>query len=875
MQQVPSAGAHFLRIHEAIRVIPTPEQLEEISRLHEGMLGSPESQAAREPREPREPGEPTRQPRQTVPFAALLLALSTHRRTVLVEVRRKQMSKRIFFEHGVPTDCRSNLVHETLGRYMVAQGKLAAEDLHSYLGQSASLGLPLGEVLLDHDVITAEELYRLLQANLAKKLLDIFTWRDGDFRTLSAVPHPESPLKVRVPQLVVTGIAKFAPQEEVDAGVVPLVGKKLCLHPNPPFGLDEIRLSPRQGQAAVALRSGWRIDELALGTGMPYEEITRLLYALAMLGVVIATDHPAARAAPAIATAASAPTAPIAPIAVAAPDAVVQAAPAAVAKAAPAAVVEAAQVGSAAPASAEPAPAAVPPDPATPMPPAAAPEPAAVTAGTGLPLPPAAAPPIAAGAPAAARPSPAASPGTAAAAAAGAQGAAGTARAATATKTEPAEALSPRAAPPAAASTGTLPVEPKTPQAAAPATTPTGPHPLETMSPQAAAPATAPTGPHPLAAMSPAAAARAIESRETTPAEATSPQLAASSAGSSGTTPGEPIPPPAAAPPASATRSRAAASTQPSAAPPAPVAASPAGKALRSEATATRPMPVLRAVSPPPPVPPFPEAPAPPVAAPAAGGPSVPPTPSAASAAAPAPSHAAAERRRNEIMQAYLSYRRLDSFDLLGADEDASPAAVEGRYLDFARRYAPWTLSGPDYAGMEEKARDLFLAGARAYAELLDLEQRNTVLFRRKAKREERDRRAPADLLAIKTDLLDPEVQYRKGRAQMDAGKFQEAALLLEFASDCDPQNGLYSAELAYCRFCLAPGQGARALKELQETLRRDPDCGLAVYYTGEIHRQMGEREEAEKMLRRAIKMMAPDRRPIDALKLLSAERRR
>ena len=230
---------------------------------------------------------------------------------------------------------------------------------------------------------------------------------------------------------------------------------------------------------------------------------------------------------------------------------------------------------------------------------------------------------------------------------------------------------------------------------------------------------------------------------------------------------------------------------------------------------------------------------------------------------------------RNEIMQAYLSYRRLDAFDLLGAEEDASPAAVESRYLDFARRFAPWTLAGPELAGMEEKARDLFLAGARAYAELLDLEQRNTLLFRRKARREERDRRAPADLPGIKTDLLDPEVQYRKGRALMDAGKLQEAAVLIEFASDCDPQNGLYSAELAYCRFCLAPGQGARALKELQETLRRDPDCGLAVYYAGEIHRQMGDREDAEKMLRRAIKMMAPDRRPIEALKLLSAERRR
>ena len=607
-------------------MIPTPEQLEEISRLREGALGAPGP-----------PGS-----RDTVPFAALLLAFSAHQRTLTVEVRRKQISKRIVFEHGLPVDCRSNLVHETLGRHMVAQGKLAAEDLHAYLGQSASLGLPLGEVLLDHDVVTAEELFRVLQENLAKKLLDVFTWRDGEFRTQADVPHPQSPLKIRVPQLIVTGITKFAPQEEVDAGIVPLVGKKLCLNPSPPFALEEVRLSQRQSQVAVALRSGWRIDELALGTALPFEEITRLLYALAMLGMVITADRLAATRAP-----------------------------------------RGAQPVSPAPA------------------PPGAPGPAAAAAAGGA-------------------PDPDAAQATAAGEAAG-----------------EAEAVREGEAVRAPAAVATQAV----------------PHiVVATLSPDAA------------------------------PSPSSSPS-----------SPPAPSPPPA------------------------------------------------------------------------------PPAPSTSSSEAP-PSTAA---YRNEIMQAYLSYRRQDAFDLLGADEEASPAAVESRYLDFARRFAPWALHGPELGGMEEKARDLFLAGARAYAELLDLEQRNTLLFRRKARRDERNRRAPADLPTIKTDLLDPEVQYRKGRALMDAGKLQEAAQLIEFASDCDPQNGLYSAELAYCRFCLAPGQGARALKELQETLRRDPECGLAVYYTGEIHRQMGDREDAEKMLRRAIKMMAPDRRPIEALKLLSSERRR
>jgi tetratricopeptide (TPR) repeat protein len=225
-------------------------------------------------------------------------------------------------------------------------------------------------------------------------------------------------------------------------------------------------------------------------------------------------------------------------------------------------------------------------------------------------------------------------------------------------------------------------------------------------------------------------------------------------------------------------------------------------------------------------------------------------------------------------MQAYLSYRRQDAFDLLGVPEEGTPAVFEAKYLDFARRFAPWGLEGPELLALQERARDLFLAGARAYAELTDREQRETLVFRRRTLREERARK-PAASFAIKTDLLDAEAQHKKGMALMDTGKVREALMLLEFAADCDPQNSLYAAELAYCRFLNTTAHADRAIKELQEALRRDPNCGLAAYYAGEIHRQVGSADEAEAFLRRAIKLMSPDRRPIDSLKALSTERKR
>jgi len=538
-------------------VIPTPERLEEISNLKEGTL-------------------------QDVPFSPLLFALAFHKRTTVLEIRRRQVWKKIVLEAGVPIDCRSNLVHETLGRYMVGEGKLSDEDFNASLSRSAARGVPIGEILLEHSLVSAVELFKILQQNLAKKLLDIFTWNEGELRIQDdEASRPDSSLKVKVPQLILTGVTKLAPQEEVDMAIGPLVGKRLGIHPDPPFPLDDLRLTQRQSMLTEAIRPGRRMGELAEATGLPVDEITRLLYALSVLGVVVPADTlPKGAVAPAL-------------------------------------------------------------------------------------------------------------------------------------------SISPT-------STGSLP--------------------------------------------------RSVV-----------PDL---------------VQPPPVSPAAPA---------------PAPVASAP------------------------------------------------PP---------PAVSAADLERKRNEIMQAFLTYRRQDAFDLLGLPETATVPAIEAKYLEFARRFAPWSLDHPELHAMEDRARDLFLAGARSFGELTDAEQRNTLLFRRKTLREEREKKTAA-FGGIKTDLLDSEAQFKKGLALMEAGKHKEAIQYLEFASDCDPQNGIYRAELAWARVIFSPSQTNQALKELQEALRLDANCGLAAYYAGEIHRELGNRDEAEAYLRRAIKLMSPDRRPIDALKLLSSERKR
>src|SRR5690606_38272555 len=101
-------------------------------------------------------------------YPMLLVALARTGRSAVLELVRKPVQKRISFERGVPVDCRSNLVHETFGRFLVGAGKLGEEDFRSALADSAARGVPIGEVLLERGLLDAGELYRLLQQSLAR-----------------------------------------------------------------------------------------------------------------------------------------------------------------------------------------------------------------------------------------------------------------------------------------------------------------------------------------------------------------------------------------------------------------------------------------------------------------------------------------------------------------------------------------------------------------------------------------------------------------------------------------------------------------------------------------------------------------------------------
>jgi hypothetical protein len=493
---------------------PTPETLDHILRVRSGGLVE-------------------------TPYCRLLLALARREAGAVLSLRRNQLEKTIVFDDGSPVDCRSNIATETLGRFLVGQGKITAEQGHTAFAESTSRGVPIGEVLIERKLLAPTELYRALQQNLGRKLLEPFSWTTGEWAISYDVPPTSSALRVKVPQLLVTGILKVEPQESADAALAGTDEKYLALAEEPLFGLEHLRLSAEQQRVVDAARNGASMEALRATAGLEQDDLHRVVYALLLLGIVKVTDEPIR-------------TAPV----------------------------------------------------------------------------------------------------------------------------------------------------------------------FELENPFVLA---------------------------------------------------EPEPPKA------------------------PVA----------------PMP--------------------------------PPKPRVDPALA------------EEVMSAYLGYRRKDAFELLGVEETDTPVAFIKAFLAMSETFRPARFDEGD--AMREKAQEVFLAAARAYAELADPERREALIKRRVTMREQAEAAAQAERAA----LIDPEELCKSGRALATAGKLREALSSFEMAAECDAQNGTYAAEAAWVRYQLRSTPAITALKLLKNAIRIDPGSAVAYLYAGRVQAILGNKLEAQAYVGRAASLLPKD----------------
>lgn len=152
-----------------------------------------------------------------LPFARVFAELHLAQSTGRLMLQRGATKKLVYMVAGEPVAVRSNLVTECLGEIMVADRMITPEERDRSVDLRQERGVPYGQLLVETGSISERNLDYALDVQAQRRLLDLFSWRDGDLLFLPEAPYQgtKTPLSVSMPQLVFDGVARMMSEDRI------------------------------------------------------------------------------------------------------------------------------------------------------------------------------------------------------------------------------------------------------------------------------------------------------------------------------------------------------------------------------------------------------------------------------------------------------------------------------------------------------------------------------------------------------------------------------------------------------------------------------------------------------------------------------------
>jgi hypothetical protein len=137
----------------------------------------------------------------------LLQWLSLGQKTGTLVVSNGRVEKKIFLRNGRVISSASNDPREYLGQFLMSHGYLTEPELKKGMEVQLQSGILLGKILVMIEVITEQDLQRLMRLKAEEEIYDIFLWNDGEFYFVDdELPRMEMiPLQVDVTGIIMEG----------------------------------------------------------------------------------------------------------------------------------------------------------------------------------------------------------------------------------------------------------------------------------------------------------------------------------------------------------------------------------------------------------------------------------------------------------------------------------------------------------------------------------------------------------------------------------------------------------------------------------------------------------------------------------------------
>jgi hypothetical protein len=202
----------------------------------------------------------------------------------------------LFFDKGkLVTVIRTNIA-APVAELLVDKGKLTSQQAqHAIAAQRNDGGASIGQVLIQLNYISRDDLQKLLQQHIEEAVYTLFGWPEGDFRfEQNQRPAPESlamPTPLPVEHLIMEGVRRIDEWGRI-RDRIPSTDMIVKFVDQPGEKAKGINLAPDEWRVFARINGKDTLAEIARKTNMSEFDVCRIVYGFLTAGLVDVLKKP-------------------------------------------------------------------------------------------------------------------------------------------------------------------------------------------------------------------------------------------------------------------------------------------------------------------------------------------------------------------------------------------------------------------------------------------------------------------------------------------------------------------------------------------------------------------------------------------------------
>jgi DNA-binding response OmpR family regulator/curved DNA-binding protein CbpA len=225
---------------------------------------------------------------------------------------------------------------------------------------------------------------------------------------------------------------------------------------------------------------------------------------------------------------------------------------------------------------------------------------------------------------------------------------------------------------------------------------------------------------------------------------------------------------------------------------------------------------------------------------------------------------------RERLAQIATQFKRMDYFQILGIQPQATKDEIKRAYFGLAKEYHPDKHFGTYSAEIRNLAAEIFDLVTTAHDTLTDQEDRERYLA-------ELAKGVKKEVSDAVSKILAAEGKFQKGDEMLRKRSYREAHQLFDEAVSLYPEEGEFHAYLGWALFQMSPRDEAaaqKAMDHIETAIRLNPRLDKSYLFLGYIYKATGRPDKAEKQFEKAIQCNPDCVEALRELRILGKGRR-